>query len=40
VVELKAEDAAPVAALIFKTATEPHVGELSFFRLFSGSVAN
>ena len=40
VVELKGEDAAPLAALIFKTATEPHVGELSFFRVFSGSVAN
>ncbi|HEX6135106.1 MAG TPA: elongation factor G [Longimicrobiales bacterium] len=40
VVELKGEDAAPLAALIFKTATEPHVGELSFFRIFSGSLAN
>jgi len=40
VVELKGEDAAPLAALIFKTATEPHVGELSFFRLFSGTIAN
>ncbi|HSJ08328.1 MAG TPA: elongation factor G, partial [Longimicrobiales bacterium] len=40
VVELKAEDAAPLAALIFKTATEPHVGELSYFRIFSGTIAN
>jgi elongation factor G len=40
VVELKGEDAAPLAALIFKTATEPHVGELSYFRIFSGSVSN
>jgi elongation factor G len=40
VVELKGEDSAPLAALIFKTATEPHVGELSFFRIFSGSVKN
>ncbi|HEX6306822.1 MAG TPA: elongation factor G [Longimicrobiales bacterium] len=40
VVELKGEDAAPLAALIFKTATEPHVGELSYFRIFSGSLAN
>lgn len=40
VVELKGEDAAPLAALIFKTATEPHVGELSYFRIFSGAVAN
>ena len=40
VVELKGEDAAPLAALIFKTATEPHVGELSYFRIFSGSLTN
>jgi elongation factor G len=40
VVELKGEDSAPLAALIFKTATEPHVGELSYFRIFSGSVRN
>jgi elongation factor G len=25
---------------VFKTATEPHVGELSFFRIFSGTVVN
>jgi elongation factor G len=40
VVELMPEDTAPLGALIFKTATEPHVGELSYFRLFSGSIAN
>lgn len=40
VVELKAEDDGPLAALIFKTMSEPHVGELSFFRIFSGSVSN
>jgi elongation factor G len=40
VVELKGEDGAPLAALIFKTATEPHVGELSYFRIFSGAIAN
>jgi len=28
------------SALIYKTASEPHVGELSFFRVFSGSVRN
>jgi elongation factor G len=38
--ELKGEDSGPVAALVFKTTTEPHVGELSFFRLFSGKIAN
>ena len=38
--ELMADDGGPLAALVFKTAAEPHVGELSFFRIFSGSVAN
>jgi elongation factor G len=37
-VELPAEDSESVAALIFKTATEPHVGELSFFKVLSGIV--
>jgi elongation factor G len=40
VLELKGDDHGPLAALIFKTAHEPHVGELSFFRIFSGSIAN
>jgi elongation factor G len=40
VVELKGDDNGPVAALVFKTASEPHVGEISMFRLFSGSVQN
>ncbi len=35
-VTLVAEDSGPTAALIFKTATEPHVGELSFFKVLSG----
>jgi elongation factor G len=39
-VELKGEDGGPLAALVFKTATEPHVGELSYFRVFSGSISN
>jgi elongation factor G len=38
VVELKADDDGPLAALVFKTTTEPHVGELSYFRIFSGSL--
>lgn len=38
--EYVAVDDGPVAALVFKTAAEPHVGELSYFRLFSGSVSN
>jgi elongation factor G len=39
-VTLVAEDSGPAAALIFKTATEPHVGELSFFKVLSGVVEN
>ena len=38
--ELVADDSGSLAALVFKTAAEPHVGELSYFRIFSGSVAN
>ncbi|MGH7480800.1 MAG: elongation factor G, partial [Longimicrobiales bacterium] len=33
-------DDAPFAALVFKTSSEPHVGELSYFRVFSGTVAS
>jgi len=39
-IELACRDDQPLSALVFKTATEPHVGELSYFRLFSGSVGN
>jgi len=39
-VEIHADDAAPFAALVFKTQSEPHVGDVSIFRLLSGSVAN
>ena len=39
-IELHAKDDGPLAALVFKTTSEPHVGELSFFRVFSGTVAN
>lgn len=35
-VELRAADDGPFAALIYKTALEPHVGELSYFKLMSG----
>ena len=38
--ELLGTDDGPFAALIFKTMAEPHVGELSYFRIFSGTVAN
>jgi elongation factor G len=39
-IELHAKDDGPLAALVFKTTTEPHVGELSFFRLYSGKLEN
>ncbi len=39
-VVLVAEDSGPTAALVFKTASEPHVGELSIFKVLSGVVEN
>src|SRR5215210_3201270 len=39
-VEIHANDDAPFAALVFKTQSEPHVGDVSYFRIFSGAVAN
>jgi len=27
----------PLTSLVFKTVSEPHVGELSYIRIFSGS---
>ena len=39
-VELRNLNSDPFAALVFKTTSEPHVGELSFFRVFGGSVSN
>src|SRR5262249_49733820 len=39
-VELVAKDDGPLAALVFKTTTEPHVGELSFFKVVSGTIVN
>jgi elongation factor G len=40
VVELTADDGGPFAALVFKTASEPHVGELYYLRVFSGCCSN
>jgi len=37
-VELRNLNSDPFAALVFKTTSEPHVGELTFFRVFGGSV--
>jgi elongation factor G len=39
-VTLTADDSGPAAALVFKTATEPHVGELSYFKVLSGIIEN
>lgn len=39
-VEIHATDDGPLAALVFKTHSEPHVGDVSFFRTFSGVLEN
>lgn len=39
-VEIHANDGSPFCALVFKTMSEPHVGDVTYFRLFSGSIAN
>ena len=39
-VEIHARDDEPFSAVVFKTLTEPHVGDVSFFRVFSGAVTN
>jgi elongation factor G len=37
---LKAEDRAPFAAQVFKTISEPHVGDVTYFRVYAGTVRN
>jgi elongation factor G len=39
-VEIHAKDDGPCVAHVFKTMSEPHVGDVTFFRLFSGSITN
>ncbi len=39
-IEIHAKDDGPFTAHVFKTISEPHVGEVSFFRVFSGGVRN
>ena len=39
-VEIHPKDDAPFTALVFKTTAEPHVGDVSYFRTFSGTVAS
>jgi len=36
VIELSVDDNAPLTALVFKTTREPRVGELTYFRVFTG----
>lgn len=38
-VEIHPDASAPFTALCFKTTAEPHVGEVTFFRTFSGTVS-
>jgi elongation factor G len=37
-VQLKADSAGELAALVFKTMADPYVGKLSFFRVYSGTL--
>lgn len=39
-VQLHANDDGPFAAIVFKTLAEPHVGDVSYFRVLSGKVVN
>ncbi|HKR56014.1 MAG TPA: elongation factor G [Gemmatimonadales bacterium] len=39
-VSISADDASPLAAQVFKTVSEPHVGDVTLFRIFSGKVKN
>lgn len=39
-IELTADNGGRLATLVFKTTSEPHIGELSYFRVFSGSIAS
>ncbi len=38
VVELTADDNAPLRALVFKIVTDPYVGRLAYFRVYSGKL--
>jgi elongation factor G len=38
-IEREADDNAPFAALAFKIATDPYVGRLAFFRVYSGTLS-
>lgn len=38
--EISANASGPLAALVFKTTSEPQVGDLSYFRVFGGEITN
>jgi elongation factor G len=38
VIERKADDSEPLSALVFKVATDPFVGTLTYFRIYSGKL--
>lgn len=38
VIELPADDSAPMSALVFKIVTDPYVGRLAYFRVYSGVI--
>ncbi len=39
-VELSPADGEPVVAQVFKTVSEPHVGDVTFFRIYAGNLSN
>ncbi|HKC48210.1 MAG TPA: elongation factor G, partial [Gemmatimonadales bacterium] len=39
-ITLQPDDAGPFVAQVFKTISEPHVGDVTFFRIYSGAVKN
>ncbi|HKZ44351.1 MAG TPA: elongation factor G [Anaerolineales bacterium] len=38
-IELPSEDNAPLSALVFKIVTDPYVGRLAYFRVYSGTLS-
>jgi elongation factor G len=39
IVELPAQDDVPLSALVFKIVTDPYVGRLAYFRVYSGTIS-
>jgi elongation factor G len=39
VIERKTDDAEPFSSLVFKVATDPYVGTLTYFRIYSGTLS-